>query len=63
MSKWRVVRGINPNKYDALIDAGCRYMNSKAFPVIEELAAIIGLEEIPEEELCSEQVTEMEDGE
>ena len=48
MSKWRVVRGINPNKYDALIDAGCRYMNSKAFPVLEELAAIIGLEEIEE---------------
>ena len=50
MSKWRVVRGINPNKYDALIDAGCRYMNSKAFPVLEELAAIIGLEEIEEPE-------------
>lgn len=50
MRKWRVVRGINPNKYDAVIDAGCRYMNSKAFPVLEELAAIIGLEEIEEPE-------------
>lgn len=63
MSKWRVVRGINSTKYDAIIDAGCRYMNSKSFPVLGELAAIIGLEEIEEEELCSEQVTEMEDGE
>ena len=63
MSKWRVVRGINPNKYDALIDAGCRYLNIRDYPSIIELAAIIGLEEISDEELCSEQVTEMKDGE
>lgn len=50
MSKWRVVRGINPNKYDALIDAGCRYLNIRDYPSIIELAAIIGLEEIPDEE-------------
>lgn len=48
MRKWREVRGINPSKSDVLISAGCRYMNSKEYPVIEELAAIIGLEEIPE---------------
>lgn len=54
MSKWRVVIGINPAKYDAIIDAGCRYMNSKEFPVLEELAAIIGLEEIEEPEELTE---------
>ena len=63
MSNRRAVRGINPNKYDALIDAGCRYMNSKAFPVLEELAAIIGLEEIPDEEPYNEQAAIVEDGE
>ena len=50
MSKWRVVRGINPTKYDAIIDAGCRYMNSAPYPSLDELVAIIGLEEIEEPE-------------
>lgn len=50
MSKWRVVRGINPEKYDALISAGCRYLNGTKYPSVEMLAAIIGLEEIEEPE-------------
>ena len=48
MSKWREVKGINPAKSDALISAGCRYMNSAAYPSAGMLAAIIGLEEIEE---------------
>lgn len=44
MSKWTEVRGINPEKYDALISAGCRYLNSTKYPSVEMLAAIIGLE-------------------
>lgn len=63
MSKWRVVRGISPTKYDAIIDAACRYMNSAKYPSLDELAAIIGLEAIPDDEPYNEQDTEMEDGE
>lgn len=48
MSKWRVVRGINPTKYDAIIDAACRYMNSAKYPSLDELSAVIGLEAIEE---------------
>lgn len=63
MSKWRVIRSINPTKYDAIIDAACRYINSTTYPCFDVLAAIIGLEEIPDTDLPIDQSTEMEDGE
>lgn len=63
MRKWTEVRGINPAKYDALISAGCRYMNSTEYPSVEMLAAIIGLEEIQNVDPSNEQAAEMEDGE
>ena len=45
MEKW-IARGINPftaSTGDALILAGCRYLNTAQFPNMEELAAILGI--------------------
>ena len=59
MTRWQEVRGINPQKSDVLISAGCRYMNSASYPDIHVLASIIGLEEIEMKEPEIEETTEV----
>lgn len=59
MDKW-IARGINPftaSTGDALVLAGCRYLNSAQYPSLVELAAIIGIEKIeePEDKPCTEE--------
>lgn len=61
MEKW-IARGINPftvSTGDALVLAGCRYLNSTQYPSLVELAAIIGIEKIedeaPEDNPCTEE--------
>lgn len=53
MSKWRL---LNKNEENTIINAACRYLNVAKYPNIEELAAIIGIEEIPEKEDANEAV-------
>lgn len=53
MSKWRL---LNKNNENTVINAACRYLNVAKCPNIEELAAIIGIAEIPEKEDADEAV-------
>lgn len=53
MRKWRL---LNKNNENTVINAACRYLNAAKYPNIEELAAIIGIEEIPEKEDADEAV-------
>lgn len=50
MKKWQEVRGINPRNSDALISAGCRYLNTTTVKSVNVLASIIGLEQIEVDE-------------